>query len=137
VQEFGVILNFPRVSIPPSGGIHDIAAFLKLWVRSLPVPLLTPAVANSYFVPGNPESVLQILRNLPQLNRKCLALIFSAIRIVLSHSAVNQMSPANLTICFTMSLLQNNKDLKMTFKFSEFLAKSFDVLNATGDDFVI
>jgi hypothetical protein len=137
VQEFGVLLNFPRVSIPPAGGINDIASFLKLWVRSLPVPLLTPSVVNHHFVPGNPDSVLDVLRHLAPVNRKCLALIFSMIRVVLDNAAVNQMSPANMTICFTMSLLQNNKDLLTSFKFSELLAKSFEVLNAAGDDFVV
>jgi hypothetical protein len=48
IQVLGVVLNFPRLSIPPSGSVHDVAAFLKLSARSLPVPLITPAVANEH-----------------------------------------------------------------------------------------
>jgi hypothetical protein len=137
VQELGVILNFPSASIPPSGGVHDVTGFLKLWLRSLPEPLLTPSIANQYFEPGNPESALEILRHLAPLNRQCLAVLFSTLNTVLQHSAVNQMSLANMAICFTTSLLQNNKDLSSSFKFSEFFSKAREIVNSQGDDFIL
>jgi hypothetical protein len=64
-------------------------------------------------------------------------LLFSTIRAVLADSAVNQMSLANMSICFTTSLLQNNKDLSSSFKFSEFFATAGEALNPQGDDFIL
>jgi hypothetical protein len=137
VQELGVFLNFPRASLPPSGGVHDAASFLKLWLRSLPVPLITPAVINQYFEQGNPNSVVQVIKALAAVNRKCVANILWLMRQVVEKAAVNQMSFANLAICFTTSLLQNNRGLVSGFRFCEFFEKALDLLKPDGDDFAI
>jgi hypothetical protein len=137
VQELGIFLNFPRVSLPPSGGVHDAASFLKLWLRSLPSPLMTPTVINQYFEQGSPNSASQVLKGLPALNRKCLAHIFWLIKQVVEKAAVNQMSFANMAICFTTSLLQNNRGLGPGFRFGEFFEKAVELLKPEGDDFAI
>jgi hypothetical protein len=137
VQELGVCLNFPNVSVPPSGSIHDVASFLKLWLRSLPEPLLTPAVVNEYFVPEDPSSVDALLRNLNPINRKSLAMVLATMQIVVDMSHLNQMTFLNLIICFNTSLLQNNKNLTPNFKFTQFFTRCIELMNPDGTDFIL
>jgi hypothetical protein len=137
VQELGIFLNLPCVSLPPSGGVHDATSFLKLWLRSLPVPVITPAIANKFFVQGDPASVAQVLKNLSPINRKTLAAIFAMMDVVIKQANVNQMSFGNMMICFTTSLLQNNRGLAPGFRFSEFFQKAVELLNPARNDFVI
>jgi hypothetical protein len=137
VQELGIFLNFPRASLPPSGGVHDAASFLKLWLRSLPVPLITPAVVNQYFEQGNPNSVSEVIKGLTAVSRKCVAYIMWLMKQVVERANVNQMSFANMGICFTTSLLQNNRGLFPGFRFGEFFEKAVELLKPEGDDFAV
>jgi hypothetical protein len=135
VQELGVVLNFPNAAVPPGHSVHDVSGFLKLWLRSLPVPLLDPVVVSTHYVADQPQTVRQALKHLEPVPRKTAAYIFRAIQAVIDQSAVNQMSFANLAVCFLSSLLQNGKGLGAGFRFQEFFQESVALLNESGDDF--
>jgi hypothetical protein len=137
VQKLSVCLNSPSATIPSTASVHDIASFLKLWLRSLPQPLLTPTVVNKYFVPGDPTSVDSVLRNLNPINRKSLALVFSTMQIVMDMSQINQMTFLNMVVCVNRSLFQNNKNLTPDFKFTQFFARCIELMNADGTDFIL
>jgi hypothetical protein len=137
VQELTVVLNFPQVSILPSATIHDVTSFLKFWIRSLPVPLITPAAINAHFVAGNPDTVADVLRALADVNRKAIAVLFAMLQAVLDEAAANQMNWNNLAVCFNTSLLQNGKDLAPGFKLGEFFRKAIELLNDDQNDFTL
>jgi hypothetical protein len=137
IQELTTVLNFPQVSIHPSATVHDVTSFLKLWLRSLPVPLIAPAVINANFVADNPETVAVVLGALSDVNRKTIALLFAMLQSVLDDAAVNQMNWNNLMVCFNTSLLQSGKDLTAGFKLSEFFQKAIDLLNDDQTDFTL
>jgi hypothetical protein len=135
VQSLGVILNFPDPAIPPEATVHDVAAFLKLWLRSLPDPLLTPFIINSFYVTGEPNCAVEIIARLDPTTRLTTAYVFAIMRAILNESDANQITMGTLAICFLSSLLQNGKGLVPGFKFREFFEQAVEFLNEAGDDF--
>lgn len=136
VQALGTAFNFPQCAVPPCASVHDVSSFLKQWLRDLPTPLIPPSLVNSQYDPSDDSTVASLLRALPPANRRCLALIFAVIQLVLDQSAVNQMAPANIATCFAGSLLQNSKGLTRHFPFARFFTAAMQHINAAGDDFV-
>lgn len=138
VQEMGRLATDISKFVPPSNAnVHDYASFLKQWLRSLPEPILSPSVVNQYFQNENKESVSETLLYMDPLNRKCIALIFSALKIILSKSEVNLMTFDNLSVCFLGSFLQqmDDKYYKQDFNFHFFYETSMEMINEKGTDF--
>jgi hypothetical protein len=135
IQNLGVVLNLADPVIPPEATVHDLASFLKLWLRSLPDPLLTPFIVNSFYVTGHPNSAAEILIRLDPTTRLTTAHVFAILRAILNESEVNEMTMGTLAICFLSSLLQNGKGLVPGFKFREFYEWAVEYLNDAGDDF--
>jgi hypothetical protein len=137
VQKLGVLLNVANPILPSDATVHDLASFLKLWLRSLPDPLLTPIIVNTFYVPGDPNSTHEILRHLDSTTRMTVAHIFSALAAIVKEANVNQMNMGNLAICFLTSLLQNGKGVDAGFKFQDFFEQSLGLLNEAQDDFIL
>ena len=114
VDDLGILFNLPKCSVPPSATVHDVASFLKKWMISLPVPLISPPIFNEYFsstsqTDPDPLSIFNILMHLPEIQRKCLAYLFSTVKVILDNEKYNQMSMSNLALCVGNSLTQSMK----------------------------
>ncbi|OHS95269.1 RhoGAP domain containing protein [Tritrichomonas foetus] len=137
VQQLGIIFNLPECAVPPCASVHDVSSFLKQWLRDLPEPLIPPNILNDFYNPDDQDSVYTTLKQLPEVNRKCLASIFAVLVLVLDQQNINQMGPANIATCFVGSLTQNSKDLTRHWPFLAFFNKSIEFLNDDGDDFIL
>ncbi|KAH0786610.1 RhoGAP domain containing protein [Histomonas meleagridis] len=139
VQELGHAALNPVNFVPPAEcRIHEYTSFLKQWLRSLPEPILTNDVVNNYYNKEDPKSVSEMLLYLDPLNRRCVALIFKALRAILSKSSINMMTFQNLDICFNLSFLQTDSKFqyKDDFEFEPFYTVLVQKLNKEGNDFV-
>jgi hypothetical protein len=135
VQELGVIFNLPECAIPPCASVHDMASFLKQWLRDLPDPLISPDILNEMYDVSSEDSVGDVLSSLPDPNRKCLAIISNTLIAVLRKESVNQMGYGNLNTCFAGSLCQNQKGLRKAMPVMKFLESCHAKLNAEKTDF--
>jgi hypothetical protein len=135
LQELGGLFLFSHMAIPPCAGVHDIAAFLKRWLRELPEPLISPDVFKAFFTPENPDCVRMILKNLPVAARKSLAYICKMIEIIVDLSSVNQMTFGNLSFCFFENITQNSRNLDNGFPYVFFFKNAMLLLNENGTDF--
>jgi len=135
ISELHVLLNFKECSIPPCASVHDVAGFLKSWLKSLPEPLITPAVFNEFFIPDNEESVKEVISRLYITNRRVLAYVFRIIYDVYEKSSINQMTIPNISTCFQTSLTQESNGLEKHLPFKFFLLNSIQFLNPDGYDF--
>lgn len=90
---------------------HVFSGALKLYLRELPTPLLGPNYDRwlSECSGGNEErkkeAIDRILSGLPQNSRHNLHYILKFLHLVASHSDVNKMTTANLSIVLAPNLL--------------------------------
>ena len=117
--------------------VHDVASFLKQWLRELPEPILTPDVVNEYYLEETKEATAQVLRHLRPVNRKSFAMISALLQLVADQSAVNLMTLSNLFVCILPSITQSNKGIKVKFIFGTFFKYCIELMNADGNDFVL
>lgn len=136
VQDLGIIFNLPECAVPPCASVHDVASFIKQWLRDLPEPLIPPDLINNVFNPQDPLTAISLLRQLPEINRKCLASLFAVLSLVLAQKSKNQMGPANIATCFVGSLTQDSKGLTKHFAFTLFFDTCVPYLNEDGNDFI-
>ncbi|KAK8852973.1 GTPase activator activity protein [Tritrichomonas musculus] len=135
VKELGILFSCPQVAIPPSSTVDDVASFLKRWVRELPEPLLIPIIVNQHFRNNDSSSVVSVLSNLPNTNRKCLAYLFHLIKKILDNSKFNLMTFDNIVTCFFISMNQSINGCKFQINFKYFYNISYQLLNDEGTDF--
>ena len=121
---------------PQDTAVADAASFLKLWLSTLPVPLIEPEVFNKYYISHNIGSIYSVVDHLPESKRKSLALIFSVLNKVLEDSSQNHMNMKNLSTCFVTALTQSNKKLKKSFPFQFFFDNLKAIMNEDQTDFV-
>jgi hypothetical protein len=135
MSDLGIVFMYPVSSMPPCSSVYDAAAFLKKWLRALPVPLLTPAVINANLDLSNPDSVRLCLRGLSTTARRIFAQICTVVESILAKTQVNQMSFQNLSFCFFENITQNSKDLSGSFPFRFFYQNAMLLLNEQRTDF--
>lgn len=94
------------------GNINVIAGTLKLYLRLLPVPLITfqayPAFMVSTRCKSVGEQVLamrEAIKQLPPAHFKCLQFMIEHLNRVASHYAVNKMNEHNLATVFAPTLI--------------------------------
>jgi hypothetical protein len=135
VQELGRVFNLPECPVPPYASAHDVASFLKQFLRDLPSPLIPSDVLNATYQVASPDAVASVLSALPVVNRKTLAAIVSVLMRVCDNQECNQMTAANLTTCFATSLTQTDAGLSVYFGFFDFITWAAERLNDERDDF--
>lgn len=94
---------------------HIFAGTLKLYLRELPTPLLTPysrwinqcSMAPS--IERRREVIHSLLHNLPQPHRFNLHYLLSFLNLVASNSDANRMTASNLSIVLAPNLLWNSE----------------------------
>ncbi|OHT12807.1 RhoGAP domain containing protein [Tritrichomonas foetus] len=116
---------------------HDVASFLKQWLRELPDPIVTPKIVNEYYVSETLESARAVLSHLLPVNRKSFAMICAILQLVADQSEVNLMTLSNLFVCILPSITQSNKDVTVKFKFGTFFKFCIELMNPDGNDFVL
>lgn len=97
--------------------IKTITSSLKLYLRSLPEPLMTYGLYKEFISPakgGSPESRIQavhcLVHKLPERNRQVLGLLMKHLANVAAHSKQNLMTVANLGVVFGPTLMRPQED---------------------------
>lgn len=137
IEELGVAALDVNFKITDDITIHDIASFLKQWIRELPTPIITPSIINEYFKDDTINSTKDVLRHLAPVNRKCIAMIFSLLILTSDQSQVNLMTLPNIFVCILPSITQNYKDINVRFNFQLFFDHCIELMNVDGNDFML
>ncbi|XP_035993428.1 rho GTPase-activating protein 10 isoform X1 [Fundulus heteroclitus] len=97
--------------------VKTITSALKLYLRSLPEPLMTYGLYKEFINPakgGSPESRIQaihcLVHKLPERNRLVLGLLMKHLANVAEHSKLNLMTVANLGVVFGPTLMRPQED---------------------------
>lgn len=97
--------------------IHVVAGLLKLWVRSLPDPLMTSAahadflavarqISEPNFVPEHGiEQVKALIQTLPKCNQYVVHHLVTFFELISGFAHDNKMNPHNIAIVFAPNLL--------------------------------
>lgn len=92
--------------------VHTVAGSLKLWLRSLPEPLLTNALSDEFASATRGRTpadgvrrIESLISRLPRTNRACLTRLILLLARVAENSAENKMKSSNLSIVFSPPLL--------------------------------
>ena len=126
-----------RFKIDDDITIIDLTSFLKQWLRDLPKPIIKPSVINKYYKDETIRSAKRVLRHLPEVNRKCIAMIFSTLILISDQSAINFMTLDNLMVCTLPSITQSLKGIKAKFNFTTFFNHCIELMNVDGNDFLL
>ncbi|XP_072240994.1 rho GTPase-activating protein 10 isoform X1 [Leuresthes tenuis] len=97
--------------------VKTITSALKLYLRSLPEPLMTYGLYKEFISPakgGSPESRIQavhhLVHKLPERNRQVLGLLMKHLANVVAHSKQNLMTVANLGVVFGPTLMRPQEE---------------------------
>ncbi|XP_077574994.1 rho GTPase-activating protein 10 isoform X2 [Stigmatopora nigra] len=97
--------------------VKTITSALKLYLRSLPEPLMTYGLYKEFISPAkgdSPESRIQavhcLVHKLPEKNRQVLGLFMKHLANVAAHSKHNLMTVANLGVVFGPTLMRPQED---------------------------
>ncbi|XP_030596531.1 rho GTPase-activating protein 10 isoform X1 [Archocentrus centrarchus] len=97
--------------------VKTITSALKLYLRSLPEPLMTYELYKEFISPakgGSPESRIQavhcLVHKLPERNRQVLGLLMKHLANVAAHSKQNLMTVANLGVVFGPTLMRPEEE---------------------------
>jgi len=134
VQTLGMLFNLPECAVPPSATVHDLASFLKQWLAQLPEPLIPPALIRELYG-ADSHCIVEFLKAMPIINRKCIAAVFSVLREVLGHASDNRMGPSNLAVCFYPGLTQESQGPREGFDLPRMVCDCSLLINDMQDDF--
>ncbi|KAG5844877.1 hypothetical protein ANANG_G00132840 [Anguilla anguilla] len=111
------ICNEVDLSVAEDWDIKTITSALKLYLRSLPEPLMTYALYKDFIDPakcGTPESrvlaVHYLVHKLPEKNRDLLGVLMSHLANVAAHCKQNLMTVANLGVVFGPTLMRPQEE---------------------------
>ncbi|XP_037545774.1 rho GTPase-activating protein 10 [Nematolebias whitei] len=117
VQEKHEKSNEVDLSASEEWDIKTITSALKLYLRSLPEPLMTYGLYKEFINPakgGSPESRIQavhcLVHKLPERNRQVLGLLMKHLANVAAHSKMNLMTVANLGVVFGPTLMRPQEE---------------------------
>lgn len=97
--------------------VKTITSALKLYLRSLPEPLMTYGLYKDFISPAkgdSPETRIQaihcLVHKLPERNRQVLGLLMKHLANVAAHSPQNLMTVANLGVVFGPTLMRPQEE---------------------------
>ncbi|ALC48496.1 RhoGAP5A, partial [Drosophila busckii] len=100
------------------GNVNVIAGTLKLYLRLLPVPLITFQAYPSFMAAGRDakqaeqlQLMAEAVRRLPPAHFNCLQYMLVHLKRVASHYAVNKMNEHNLATVFAPTLIATPQHL--------------------------
>lgn len=135
IHNLNVSLAQHQSTIPDDTTVHDTAHFMKDWLRLLPDPLIDPNVINRYFNDDYDQYTVDILRNMPEPNRKSLCCIFTMTREILREQEYNRMDFPNMHLCFFRILIKESHGIEVPLNFLKFYQKSVSLINDRKSDF--
>eukprot|EP00013_Stygamoeba_regulata_P016080 CAMPEP_0177688974 /NCGR_PEP_ID=MMETSP0447-20121125/34929_1 /TAXON_ID=0 /ORGANISM="Stygamoeba regulata, Strain BSH-02190019" /LENGTH=696 /DNA_ID=CAMNT_0019199281 /DNA_START=41 /DNA_END=2131 /DNA_ORIENTATION=+ len=102
-----------RIDLSADKDPHEVAAFLKLFFREMPSPLLTTALYDEFVDAAEiddehqrVEALKPVLAKLPPANVPLLQYMLSFFNCVASHNNTNKMDHSNLGIIFGPTFLR-------------------------------
>uniref|UniRef100_A0A8C6TXQ5 Rho GTPase activating protein 10 n=1 Tax=Neogobius melanostomus TaxID=47308 RepID=A0A8C6TXQ5_9GOBI len=105
------------LSVSEDWDVKTVTSALKLYLRSLPEPLMTYGLYKEFINPakgGSPESRIQavhcLVHKLPEKNRQVLGLLMKHLANVAAHSKQNLMTVANLGVVFGPTLMRPQEE---------------------------
>ncbi|KAJ8335647.1 hypothetical protein SKAU_G00389890 [Synaphobranchus kaupii] len=105
------------LSVSEEWDVKTITSALKLYLRSLPEPLMTSGLYKEFIVPakcGSPESraeaIHYLVHKIPEKNRVVLGLLMKHLASVAAHSKQNLMTVANLGVVFGPTLMRPQEE---------------------------
>ncbi|XP_059152169.1 rho GTPase-activating protein 26-like isoform X3 [Physella acuta] len=133
---------------PSAYEIKTLTSAVKSYLRSLPEPLMTFQLHESFIKAAKQESkTLRILdvhkyvHQLPESNFHMLDLLISHLKKVAAESEINKMTVANLGVCFGPSLMRPEEesmaaimDIKFCNIVVEILVNNYDEIFKTPPD---
>jgi len=112
VYDNGEIFDFSGVK-----DVHIIAGVLKLYIRTLPDPILKFSLYSKWILsfdgtdlPSTKTRMKNLLNELPRINYLILAEILGLCVKITQHSEENKMTYKNLAICWAPNLLKSSQD---------------------------
>jgi hypothetical protein len=135
VMRINETLAYLAPRLPDGATVHDVACFLKLWLRELPTPLLPPDGVSAAIAASGPAWPVELVRRLPPSVRKTLFCVLRVFKTVLANAGDNRMDYANLSVCFVPSFTQMNRGLGDVFPFESFYGALSDHITPDGVDF--
>ncbi|KAJ8262154.1 hypothetical protein GJAV_G00163070 [Gymnothorax javanicus] len=109
--------NEVDLSVTDDCDIKTITSALKLYLRSLPEPLMTYALYKEFIDPakcGSPESRVEaihyLVHKLPEKNRDLLGILMNHLAKVAANSKQNLMTVANLGVVFGPTLMRPQEE---------------------------
>jgi hypothetical protein len=124
-------VNFNKIK-----DIHNISGLLKYYFRSMPSPLLTFNLFDSFIkIPTLEEKdeklmyIRDTINLLSASRRFCFGLILELCFIISQNSRTNMMTPTNLSVVFGVNLLKLKNDSPMGYtKTSNLVTRTFEDL---------
>nr|XP_056711440.1 rho GTPase-activating protein 10 isoform X2 [Euleptes europaea] len=128
--------------------VKTITSTMKLYLRSLPEPLMTYDLYGEFIVPvksGSPESRVNavhfLVHKLPEKNKEMLDILVKHLANVSNHAKKNLMTVANLGVVFGPTLMRPQEetvaalmDLKFQNIVVEILIENYDKIFQTLPD---
>jgi len=120
-----------NVEFEANEDVHSVSGVLKLWIRELPTPLLTPELYDEFIAAVRSDSdsvetqiskIKATVAKLPQVNKYLLQHLISFLVLITAHSNENKMTCENLSIVFGPSVLWKPST-------SDFLAQASSAFN--------
>uniref|UniRef100_A0AAQ5ZIQ0 Rho GTPase activating protein 10 n=1 Tax=Amphiprion ocellaris TaxID=80972 RepID=A0AAQ5ZIQ0_AMPOC len=112
-----IVMKCLDLSTSEDWDVKTITSALKLYLRSLPEPLMTYGLYKEFISPakgGSPESRIQavhcLVHKLPERNRLVLGLLMKHLANVAAHSKQNLMTVANLGVVFGPTLMRPQEE---------------------------
>uniref|UniRef100_A0A3P8UK49 Rho GTPase-activating protein 10 n=1 Tax=Cynoglossus semilaevis TaxID=244447 RepID=A0A3P8UK49_CYNSE len=109
--------NEVDLSVSEDWDVKTITSALKLYLRSLPEPLMTYGLYKEFISPAkgdSPECRIQavhcLVHKLPERNRQVLGLLMRHLAKVAAHSKQNLMTVANLGVVFGPTLMRPQEE---------------------------
>lgn len=118
--------------------IHTMSGLLKLYFRSLPIPLLTYDLYSDFIKINTIETdkekiehIKKVLNTLSPSRRFCFGKLLNLLDVIQKNSKVNMMNTNNLSVIFSFNLVREKEEDVNTLLISQQrIAKSFeDLLN--------
>jgi arsenate reductase-like glutaredoxin family protein len=112
---------------------HNVAGLLKLFIRSLPDPLVPESVQVRYLVlPDLDDREMQrsvlfdLISDLPLPNLRLLRVLFAMMSNVASHSEDNKMTASNLATCWAPNIFWSAAETSNTIPTPEAAQKMIE-----------
>ncbi|KAL5282653.1 CHN1 family protein [Megaselia abdita] len=132
-MEFDKDAEKTDISAKAYPNINVIAGVLKLYLRLLPIPIITFQAYKSFMESDSDKisTLRKAVKQLPQTHYDCLKFLLNHLNKIAQHSAVNKMNEQNLAIVFAPTLIaspENFTDYSHEISNLKLLMKHFKIV---------